>query len=201
MPTRRCRRSPLRHSRSRRRRTRVPWKNRATAGCSSDRSAPPADPREGLRQADRRSRQAMTRGSERRPKNPGAALNVGWPIGDKLSVGASFLPIEAVSGASAHPPQRPYSLTRPVVPPDGSFVWGVLSCSPSVERRWPNGAMDKIKVFHRISRSRLTDSSALRRRPSFSNGLVYDSRTRRGTWPPHCGALVQAGRATAGIPH
>jgi hypothetical protein len=33
------------------------------------------------------------------------------------------LPIEAVFGASAHPPKRPYGLTRPVVPPDGSFVF------------------------------------------------------------------------------
>lgn len=31
-------------------------------------------------------------------------------------------PIEAVFGASAHPPKRPYGLTRPAVPPDGSFV-------------------------------------------------------------------------------
>jgi hypothetical protein len=53
-------------------------------------------------------------------------------------------------------PKRPYGLTRPVVPPDGSFVLG--SVSPS-ERMKPVGAiglpaMDKNAVFHRISRPR-----------------------------------------------
>src|SRR6202171_5664211 len=37
------------------------------------------------------------------------------------------LPIEAVFGASAHPPKRPYSLAPSVVPPDGSFVFARIS--------------------------------------------------------------------------
>ena len=37
------------------------------------------------------------------------------------------LPIEAVFGASAHPPQaRPYGLTRPVVPPTGLSFLGII---------------------------------------------------------------------------
>src|SRR5690349_8852838 len=38
----------------------------------------------------------------------------------------------------------------------------------------------------------------LRLRPSLSNGLIYGTSCRRGTWPQHCYALVQSCRATAG---
>ena len=44
---------------------------------------------------------------------------------DQLRWERLSLPNEAMYGASAHPPQRLYSLTRPVVPPGGSFrFWG-----------------------------------------------------------------------------
>ena len=49
------------------------------------------------------------------------------PFRDQYMWERLSLPIEAVFGASAHPPKRPYSLTRPVVPPDGSFVLARIS--------------------------------------------------------------------------
>jgi hypothetical protein len=49
------------------------------------------------------------------------------PFRDQYMWERLSLPIEAVFGASAHPPKRPYSLTRPVVPPDGSFVFARIS--------------------------------------------------------------------------
>jgi hypothetical protein len=48
---------------------------------------------------------------------------------------------EAVSGASAHPPLRPYGLTRPVVPPGGSPLFSRTSRCFSHHRA------------HRLSRS------------------------------------------------
>jgi hypothetical protein len=54
-------------------------------------------------------------------------LNVWRPFCDQDRWEWLSLPIEAVFGASAHPPKRPYGLTRPVVPPDGSFVFARIS--------------------------------------------------------------------------
>src|SRR5206468_10998145 len=51
------------------------------------------------------------------------------------------LPDKAVYGASAHPPQRPYSLTRPVVPPGGSFRFAGhcrATHTPVILRRSPH---------------------------------------------------------------
>jgi hypothetical protein len=60
-------------------------------------------------------------------------LNVWRPFRDQDRWEWLSLPIEAVFGASAHPPQRPYGLTRPVVPPDGSFVLPAFPALPPYE--------------------------------------------------------------------
>ena len=114
-------------------------------------------------------------------------------------------------------PKRPYGLTRPVVPPDGSFVFGdafaqrpvrdvavaaalatsqhshagasldcrqagkprisTASCRRSIPGR--DDSLDKIKVFHKISLSRLIDSYPLRPRPFFSSRVTGWFMTHR----------------------
>ncbi len=58
------------------------------------------------------------------------------------------------------------------------------------------------KVFHRISLSRSIDSVTVASASVFSpHGQVYDTSNRRGARPRVARALVQSGRATAGISH
>ena len=67
---------------------------------------------------------------------------------------------------------------------------------------WWGRLLDNAKVFHKISLSRLIDSSRGCVRVRFSPcGLVHDTSTRRGTRPRHRRALVRSCRAAAGIPH
>ena len=59
-----------------------------------------------------------------KPKKIASGLNAQCPWRDLIGGSDNSSPSRPYSGASAHPPQRPYGLTRPAVPPGGSLVSG-----------------------------------------------------------------------------
>jgi len=136
-------------------------------------------------------------------------------------------------------PKRPYSLTRPVVPPGRVFrFWRYFTqhdvrgrklksppprnaampvCRLTVDRKENPGVSTafcrhmasgrgarwtKLKVFHKISPSRLIDSFRLRRRPFFLlTGWFMTHRLDVAHSRDIVAALVRSCRAAAGISH
>jgi len=58
-------------------------------------------------------------------------------------VGAVIPPHRLYSARAPIHPKRPYGLTRPVVPPDGSFIFGTCFLKEAALRAAPRGLADR----------------------------------------------------------